>query len=153
MVTGLAPADGPVIELGPGTGKITESLLAMGFKESELTLFELNPEFHALLLKRFPAADIRLDNAALLGQASPKQVQAVVSGLPLLSFPKPLQHAILMAAFEKMSPNGVFVQYTYGPKCPLNADVMAELNLRAERGQKIWGNLPPARVYRIYQAQ
>lgn len=149
MVAGLAPADGAVIELGPGTGKITESLLAQGFKQKQLTLFELNDDFHALLLPRFPKADIRLDTAENLASAKHKKVQAVVSGLPFLSFPESLQHNILSAAFEKMGPKGVYVQYTYGHKVPVRQSVLSALGLIYSKDEYIIGNLPPARVYRL----
>ena len=151
MVEGLNPNSGAVIELGPGTGKITESLLARGFAEDQLTLFELNEDFYDLLVKRFPKADIRLASAADCATAKHKHVQACVSGLPLLSFPANLQTAILKGAFEKMGAQGVYVQYTYGPKAPVRQAVLDQLGLHAVAGTKIWGNLPPARVYRVYK--
>src|SRR6185369_8158951 len=37
--------DGPVIELGPGTGPITEALLEQGVDPARLVLVEFNPKF------------------------------------------------------------------------------------------------------------
>ncbi|MEM7243660.1 MAG: rRNA adenine N-6-methyltransferase family protein [Pseudomonadota bacterium] len=152
MVFGLNPSDGAIIELGPGTGKVTESLLACGFSQSQLTLFELNPDFYELLKQRFPNADVRLQNATRCETAQHDHVQACVSGLPLLSFSAALQLEILSTAFSKMGAEGVFVQYTYGYRSPVRDGVLAELGLVAQVGRKIWGNLPPARVYRIVKA-
>ena len=152
MVAGLDPEKGSVIELGPGTGKITESLVANGFDPSQLSLFELNKDFYNLLINRFPKADIHFASASACQKARQKHVQACVSGLPLLSFSGALQREILTAAFGAMGREGVFVQYTYGYKTPVRLQVMKALDLRSEPGVKIWGNLPPARVYRLSQS-
>src|SRR5262245_1677604 len=50
--------DGPVIEIGAGTGPVTEALVAHGVAESRLVLLEYNPEFCELLRRRFPAATV-----------------------------------------------------------------------------------------------
>jgi hypothetical protein len=50
--------DGPVIELGPGTGPITEALIEHGVKQSRLVLVEFNPTFCQLLRQRFPEATV-----------------------------------------------------------------------------------------------
>jgi 16S rRNA A1518/A1519 N6-dimethyltransferase RsmA/KsgA/DIM1 with predicted DNA glycosylase/AP lyase activity len=36
---------GPVIELGPGTGPVTEALIRRGFDQDRLVLVEFNPDF------------------------------------------------------------------------------------------------------------
>src|SRR5215212_8622987 len=50
--------DGPVIELGPGTGPITEALVEHGVDPSRLVLIEFNPTFCELLRRRFPEATV-----------------------------------------------------------------------------------------------
>lgn len=49
---------GPVIEIGPGTGPVTEALIERGIDESRLILVEYSPEFCQLLRKRFPHATV-----------------------------------------------------------------------------------------------
>src|SRR6185295_18890670 len=51
-------AVGPVIELGPGTGPITEALVEQGVDPARLVLVEFNPKFCELLRRRFPAATV-----------------------------------------------------------------------------------------------
>src|SRR2546423_6639897 len=51
-------ATGPVIELGPGTGPITEALVEHGVEPSRLVLVEFNPTFCELLRRRFPEATV-----------------------------------------------------------------------------------------------
>src|ERR1700675_1966024 len=49
-----ANGTGPVIELGPGTGAITNALIQRGIDQSRLVLVEYNPSFCALLKERYP---------------------------------------------------------------------------------------------------
>ena len=51
-------ASGPVIELGPGTGPVTEALVQRGVDPARLILVEFNPDFCRLLRKRYPAATV-----------------------------------------------------------------------------------------------
>jgi phosphatidylethanolamine/phosphatidyl-N-methylethanolamine N-methyltransferase len=72
---------------------------------------------------------------------------AVISGLPLLTFPERLQNAIITAAFEKMRPGGVFVQFTYGFHPPIQRSLRQGHGLTWEvTGTEFW-NLPPAQVF------
>ena len=50
----IRDGDGPVIELGPGTGPVTEALVEHGVHPSRLVLVEFNPTFCQLLRQRFP---------------------------------------------------------------------------------------------------
>ncbi|RZK93002.1 MAG: phospholipid methyltransferase, partial [Methylobacterium sp.] len=62
---------GPVIELGPGTGPVTEALIRRGIDQERLILVEYNPDFCRLLRTRFPRANVvqgdAYDIAATLG--------------------------------------------------------------------------------------
>lgn len=138
---------GPVIELGAGTGKITQALLDAGVAEQDLHAFELNGDFVDCLRDSFPGIHVHHAPAQSMGQLELNNVRAVVSGLPFLSFPKYLQLAILRASFRAMAPDGVFIQFTYGPNPPVAERVRNALGLTWTKSDKVWGNLPPARVY------
>jgi predicted O-methyltransferase YrrM len=47
-------SDGPIIELGPGTGPVTEALVARGIDPARLVLVEFDPTFCRMLRKRYP---------------------------------------------------------------------------------------------------
>ena len=49
---------GPVIELGPGTGPVTEALVEQGVDPARLVLVEFNPTFCRLLRTRYPDATV-----------------------------------------------------------------------------------------------
>ncbi len=56
MSTSIRP--GPVVELGPGTGAITNALIERGVDQKRLVLVEYNPGFCALLRDRYPHAKV-----------------------------------------------------------------------------------------------
>ncbi len=148
----ISPGDGPVLELGPGTGTFTRALLERGVPESDLTLIEYSPEFARLLHRRFPQANIQRMDAARLTRANLFEAapfSAVVSGLPLLSLPPRKVFAILTGAFSHLQPGGAFYQFTYGPKCPVRRRILDRLGLKSTRIGEALLNVPPAAVYRI----
>ncbi len=153
MAAGLDPDGGPVIELGAGTGRITQAILDQGVAVENIHAVEMNPVFCAGLKAMFPGLNVHQGSAADIGALTIAGAQAVISGLPLLSMRYDLQHAILTGGFCQMAPLGSFVQFTYGPKPPVTAALRASLQLTWTKSPKIWGNLPPARVYRFCRTQ
>ena len=83
-------------------------------------------------------------------EAADRRADAVISGLGLLSMPRPAQQTILQAAFDILQPDGRFIQFTYGPANPVTREVVDALELTARRASFTWWNVPPATVY-VYQ--
>jgi len=139
--------DGPVIELGPGTGPITEALVEQGVDPARLVLIEFNPKFCDLLRRRFPAATVVQGDAYRLrdslGEVGHHEAAAVVSGLPLMTKPVRTRMRLLREAFAFLQPQAPFVQFTYAvvPPIPRLAGIQVEAS------ERIWLNLPPARVW------
>jgi phosphatidylethanolamine/phosphatidyl-N-methylethanolamine N-methyltransferase len=141
---------GPVIELGPGTGPVTEALIRRGVEQERLILVEYNPDFCKLLQKRFPRATIIRGDAynirETFGTMLTEKAAAMVSSLPL--FTKPLEQRLdlLNAAHEMMHLSAPFVQFTYAVVPPIPARCDAG-TYTASRSNRVWLNLPPARVW------
>lgn len=152
MVSEVCPKDGPVIELGPGTGVFTRALIAKGIKEENLVLIEFGSEFVDDLSFHFPSAKTLWMDAAKLRKVSLFDgvlAGAVISGLPLLSMRPRKVLAILDGAFAHLRPDGVFYQFTYGPRCPISRPLLDRLGLKATFIGHTFANVPPAAVYRI----
>jgi phosphatidylethanolamine/phosphatidyl-N-methylethanolamine N-methyltransferase len=154
MADALPPGARSVVELGPGTGAITEGVLDHGVSPEQLLLVEMNPVLAKLLRQRFPALAVACADARQLDKVlaethgfAPGKVDAILSSLGLLAMPENVQRDILVAALRVLTPGGVFVQYTYGFAHPLAESVREELGLRCRAGRLAWLNLPPARVY------
>ena len=154
MTAHVEHLDGPVIELGPGTGVFTRALLARGLPTHRLALIETNPVFANALSERYPGMRIFGIDAAQLGQTpslfGDEKAGAVISGLPLLSMPAQQVASIIHGVFDRqLRADGMFYQFTYGPRCPLPDSLLQQLDLEAVRIGNALLNLPPAAVYRI----
>jgi phosphatidylethanolamine/phosphatidyl-N-methylethanolamine N-methyltransferase len=139
---------GPVIELGPGTGPVTEALIGEGVDPQRLVLVEFNPTFCQLLRKRFPDATVVQGDAYslrhALGGILQQPAAALVSGLPLVTKPMRMRLRLLREAFELLRPGAPFVQFTYAVMPPIPRKLAG---VRAESSERIWKNMPPARVW------
>ena len=156
MTQEIEALDGPILELGPGTGVFTHALKERGVPESDLTLIEFGEEFAARLRGRFPEARVVQMDAAQLAQCglfADAPFGAVVSGLPLLSMSPDKIAAIVGGAFATMRSGGAFYQFTYGPRCPVSRSILDRLGLTAVRIGGTVRNLPPATVYRISRSE
>ncbi|MDX7952323.1 methyltransferase domain-containing protein [Lichenihabitans sp. Uapishka_5] len=144
---------GPVVELGPGTGPVTEALIRRGVAPERLILVEFDPDFCKLLQRRYPrACVIEGDAYDLRGSLAPvlqHPAAAVVSSLPLLTKPERQRLALLRDAFTLLDPAGVFVQFTYGLSSPVPRldELFQPTGFRASVSAPVWLNLPPARVW------
>jgi phosphatidylethanolamine/phosphatidyl-N-methylethanolamine N-methyltransferase len=156
MALALPANVGRVVELGAGTGAITRELLRYRVRPEQLFLVELSDELHDELQQHFPQSAVVCGDARELQQllqAHPGfrdgRVDAVVSSLGFLSMPPAVVEQILAAAFSCLSSDGVLIQFTYGPKCPVRANTLRKLGLVAKRVDFTLMNLPPASVYEL----
>ncbi len=148
-------APGLVVELGPGTGPVTEALLERGVAPERLLLVEFSPVFCDLLRARFPGVRVVQGDAYRLSDTLrdiDAPIGAVVSGLPLLNKPERERQALLDDAFSLMGPDGLFVQFTYSMGAPIPQPRNGRQKYFGEAEGPIWLNLPPARVWRYRRA-
>jgi len=147
MTAGLNRHSHPVIEIGPGTGSITDEILARGVPRENLCLYELDPVFCTQLRGRFPGVAVHNKAAQTMDAETHKNVGTIVSSLPMLNIPLHAQHEILFNAFSVLRPKGTFVQFTYSNRPPLDIQLVETLKLTCRKRPKTWANLPPATVY------
>ena len=141
-------SEGPVIELGPGTGAITKALIDRGVDQKRLVLVEYNPGFCALLRDRYPHAKVVQGDAYKLRDSLwdvlKDPASAVVSGLPLVTKPMLTRLKLIRDAFAALAPGAPFVQFTYSVAPPIPKSLPG---VSTEASERIWMNLPPARVW------
>ncbi|MGB3740515.1 MAG: methyltransferase domain-containing protein [Castellaniella sp.] len=145
--------DGLIVELGAGTGVVTQALLDAGVPANRLWVVEQSPAFVQHLRHRFPALTVVGGDAADLQALLPANmhVDAIVSSLPLRSLPANTVADVVLQWRACLSPGANVVQFTYalwGAQEAL-ADGFSQKSVRYA-----WLNVPPARVccYRREQA-
>jgi phosphatidylethanolamine/phosphatidyl-N-methylethanolamine N-methyltransferase len=141
-------ASGPIVELGPGTGPVTDALVERGIDPARLTLVEYDPEFCRLLRQRFPGVNVVQGDAynlkGTLAGVLREPAAAFVSGLPLFNKPLKMRLELLDQAFGLMKPDAPFVQFTYNAISPIPR---SHGHVRSEASARVWRNFPPARVW------
>src|SRR5262245_9302588 len=150
-----------VVELGPGTGAFTAPIRAQIGRHTTFLTMELDPFYVRSLKRRFPdlivyndSAERMLDYLALHGK---KRASYIVSGLPWANLPVDMQVRIMDVILKALSPDGVFTTFAYFharwlPKAQQFRRSLENRFARVETSPIIWGNLPPAFVYRCSQA-
>lgn len=138
-----------IIELGPGTGVLTQQILARMPKDAKLIAVEINRDFAGLLEKQFPdprftvfhgcATD--LENA--LAKAGASKADLVVSGIPFSTLERGVGRATAEAARRVLSDEGRFVAYQFRSHV---ARIAEPVFGPAETHSGFW-NIPPMKIY------
>lgn len=143
-----------IVELGPGTGAVTEEILARMRPDARIYAVEINPVFAAHIRRSF--SDRRL--VVIEGSAThlvhhsglrPGSVNAVVSSLGLSCMPEDTRMDILQQAQRCLADGGVLNQYQY-LAASLSCSVRGLLACFFDRieSSRVLRNCPPATVFR-----
>jgi len=142
-----------VLELGAGTGMITEALLAAGVAPERLISLELSENLARHLRQRFPKVRVIHGDASHLQQLLPEEfphIGCLISGLPLRSLPPAVIHNICEQIRPLTQAGAPLIQFTYDLRNRPFAPLESGLQLRRVHSRMVWRNLPPARVD-VYQ--
>jgi phospholipid N-methyltransferase len=140
-----------IVELGAGTGPITAEIIKCVRPHTKLLVIELDPTLCGRLKARFKDVanvDVVHGDATkfdeLLRERGLPQVDHVLSGLPLPSFPEDLRNAVLETSARTLASHGTFRQLTVMPLIyyRLYARYFNDVRFRF-----VPLNLPPGGVY------
>lgn len=139
-----------LIELGPGTGGSTRTLLRAMRPDARLLAIEINPSFVRLL--RSAIQDPRLvvhegsatDIAGALRAHGLEKPDVVLSGIPFSTIPRPVGREILESVRDVLAPGGRFVAYQARDRVA----ILGRQVFGPARVQMELLNVPPMRVYR-----
>lgn len=138
----------PVLELGPGTGAVTDAILRKGVVEEDILAVEFDQKFCTEWALRYPSASIIRGNAldldASLEHLDYDKFDCVVSGIPMLNFGKADHKKFLDAAFSRIAPGRPIIQITYGNRSPI---IVEDPAIVVECSPRIMRNFPPAKVW------
>ena len=139
-----------VIELGAGTGAISQGLIDAGIPPDALMMIELDPQLFDYLRTRFPAVRVVNGDATrlvdIVRQLGITRVSTIISGLPMVTMPLAFQRAIIEQSFEVLGTDGYLLQYSYSPVSPIPA---RKLGVEAKLVKFVVRNVPPATVWRF----
>ena len=143
MARWLPASEHCMLELGPGTGNVTEKLFAAGLAEERLIAVEKSERLAVFLKQRFPRSDILSGDALELdGLLSGRKVEAVFSSLPLKMFTPQQVQRLSQQINSALLPGGHWIQYSY----QLVNGHAPDAAFHSVDSEIIWQNLPPAKV-------
>ena len=137
------------LELGPGTGAITQALLDAGLPTEKLIAIEHSGHFVRQLAARFPEAelvqgDVFEIKTLLAHRRLAGGIGGAISGLPLLTLPVADRQRLYEDVFDLMDPGASLVQFTYRPAPPVPT---SGTSFFASCRGRVLRNLPPAWVW------
>jgi phosphatidylethanolamine/phosphatidyl-N-methylethanolamine N-methyltransferase len=139
-----------IVELGAGTGAISQGLIESGLPPEALMMIELDRPLFEYLRERFPKVRVINGDATrlvdILRQQGVAEVGTVISGIPMVTMPIGFQRAIIEQSFAALGPGGCLLQYSYSPVVPIRAK---KLGVDARLVKFVVRNLPPATVWRF----
>ena len=145
------------VEYGPGTGAFTGHILERLRPAARFFAVEVNPELIEIFSKTHPSVQVYRDCVAnvksLCIREGIDRVDAIVSGLPWATFSSGDQTEFLAATRSVLRPGGQFVTFAYLHGLLVPGGLRFRKRLRrafasVECSPTVWGNLPPAFVYR-----
>lgn len=152
----FAPTD-TVLELGPGIGSFTRLLLERLDERGQLLAFEISATNIAVLREACPRCRAIHDSAEHLERyLGERKAQCIVSGLAWGNLLPAAQDRIMHAITRSLAPDGqlvgfAYVHARYYPTTLRFRRLLHRAFARVEDTPVVWGNLPPAYVYRCWR--
>ncbi len=144
------PANVKVVELGAGTGQVTDQIVAAGVAQENFASIEFDKKFCSELLKKHPNLQLFNIDATTMAEQLPSKfvgkTDYIISTLPLITLGQKKAKEVIEAVFKVMRPGGVYIQITFSPIKP---KYMKKMGLRATKICMSWINLPPTHIWRI----
>ena len=162
-----------VLEIGPGTGPVTDKIVGLLGSADQFDLVELNETFVDLLQQRFQSdpkwqavvGQSRIHQLPLQQFETSAPYDFIISGLPLNNFPADVVASITDAFFRLLNPGGILSYFEYMYVRPLRRKItrgaekqrIVQIDdimqghcdqCRIAR-DSIWFNLPPAWVQHL----
>lgn len=138
----------PVLELGAGTGVITDAILKSGVRPEQLVSVEYSQIFYHHLVKSFANVDFRCGDAfdldRTLGEKQGAIFDCVICAVPLLNFPMAKRISLIEDLLKRVPIGRPVLQITYGLLSPVVA--MPE-RYEVRHFGFVMRNIPPAQLW------
>lgn len=146
-----------VVELGPGTGVLTQAIAEAAGAQTRVIAVELDGKFAATLSAKYPGIRVVTGSAEHLSdhlRAHGRSVaDCILSSLPWTMFSPELQSKIIDSILGSLRAGGKFATYAYVhaawfPRARRFRRMLEERFRTVVNTRVVWRNVPPAVVYR-----
>ncbi len=150
LTKGASPhSDGLIIDLGAGTGAISNYLVQSGFAPENILAIEVSQSLADIFKVRCPAVPLVIGDAreldSLIQKHAPeKKINMIVSSIPFRVLPKKVSKEIAAAVLDVVNQHECpLVQYSY---VLWRFFPLREYGFVPHKSRLVVKNLPPARV-------
>lgn len=158
VLASVAPEDpaATVVELGPGTGVVSQALRRRMAPEARHVAVEIDPGMVTHLARTRPWLEVVRGDAKdlqkLLADIGITRVDTVVSGLPWTLFSREAQRGIMEQVSRVLAPDGVFTTFAYRHVMNLPTqrrfrELLEQSFDEVRLSPTVWRNVPPALCY------
>ena len=142
-----------IVELGAGTGGITEQIRKAKPRGARFLAIEINEDLIKAARKRCPETDLILGNAlhldAYLSERGEESCDAIISAVPWAVMESEQQSKLLSVVYDNLNSGGRFVTLAFlvGLPCPASRRFREALSHYFDKTGMtpiVWRNLPPA---------
>ena len=137
---------GLIVELGAGTGVITEAILKHGISPERLILIESSSDLVNDLREHFSNVKViegHAEDLITLLKEQPEPIIAIISSLPLRSLGHITTQRILEQIPQVLSKQGIYIPFTYDLR---KGSSFYPSHYHLIQSEIVWKNIPPAKV-------
>ncbi len=136
---------GYIVEVGAGTGTVTQALIDSGIPANRIICFEIESDFCDLLKEKFKGIQVENDDIVNLKKiVSIDQINCIVSTLPFLSLQKSKARQIMDLFADLVKDDIQYLQMAYSPFFHIQ---LRKSGLQAKKCAYVLKNFPPAYIY------
>ncbi len=107
------PPNATVLEIGAGTGSMTQGILERLDNPSQLTSVEIDPELAKEFRVNFPNVTLNVGDAEEVMRTT-SNLDAIVSGIPFAVMDAQKRTRMFQAVARAIKPDGLFIPIQYG---------------------------------------
>jgi len=146
------PDSGPVrvLEVGPGTGAITQHILPLLRPGDHADIVELNPKLHDYVSNRYAHESIHFHNVNLLDFELTQPYDFIFSGVPYEALPSEVTRLLWRKKLDASRPGTVITYFKYINLVNFRSKYERQVvDSCCEKISYEFRNLPPARFFRL----
>ncbi|KPP94610.1 MAG: Phospholipid N-methyltransferase [Bacteroidetes bacterium HLUCCA01] len=139
-----------ILELGPGTGPITEIICQSMRPADSLDIVEIDQRFYKDIHARFSGPRVRVFNLDVLDFQVKQPYDVIISSIPYEQIPVGITRKIWKKKLDIIAAGGSIAYYKYYRFNHFSCHFEREINRAYCTHEKmIWRNVPPAIAYHL----
>jgi phospholipid N-methyltransferase len=152
LSTAIGKDDSPfnILELGPGTGSLTQEIVKLLRPDDHLDLVEIQEKFFEVITQKFRSSNISIYFRDILQFQSNQHYKFIFSSLPYDNMPHNIIRKIWQKKLSLCAPEAYICYFKYMKFKEFKCKYEEQMVNKYKQNKKIvFRNLPPAKIYTL----